>query len=120
MQGPVFKTEIETTEVITVSPAQASVELTSTGYVVAQSVSDPQRASTGTSARSVASLASAASARVSSGVSIAMSVVMSPASPRRWQNKLFAFDPGGQSDAEHPATIAAKSATMVAPEKIVS
>jgi RND family efflux transporter MFP subunit len=35
----VFKTEIETTEVITVSPAQASVELTSTGYVVAQAVS---------------------------------------------------------------------------------
>ncbi|HVY26916.1 MAG TPA: efflux RND transporter periplasmic adaptor subunit [Polyangiaceae bacterium] len=35
----VFKTEVETTEVITVSPAQASVELTSTGYIVAQAVS---------------------------------------------------------------------------------
>jgi RND family efflux transporter MFP subunit len=39
LSAAVFKTEIETTEVITVSPAQASVELTSTGYVVAQSVS---------------------------------------------------------------------------------
>jgi len=35
----VFKTEVEITEVITVSPAQASVELTSTGYVVAQRTS---------------------------------------------------------------------------------
>jgi RND family efflux transporter MFP subunit len=34
-----FKTEVDVTEIITVSPAQASVELTSTGYVVAQSVS---------------------------------------------------------------------------------
>jgi len=39
LSAAVFKTEIETTEVITVSPAQASVELTSTGYIVAQSVS---------------------------------------------------------------------------------
>jgi RND family efflux transporter MFP subunit len=36
VQSALFKTEVETTEVITVSPAQASVELTSTGYVVAQ------------------------------------------------------------------------------------
>jgi RND family efflux transporter MFP subunit len=39
LSAAVFKTEVDTTEVITVSPAQASVELTSTGYVVAQSVS---------------------------------------------------------------------------------
>jgi HlyD family secretion protein len=39
LAAAVFKTEVDTTEVITVSPAQASVELTSTGYVVAQSVS---------------------------------------------------------------------------------
>jgi RND family efflux transporter MFP subunit len=39
ISAAIFKTEIETTEVITVSPAQASVQLTSTGYVVAQSVS---------------------------------------------------------------------------------
>jgi HlyD family secretion protein len=39
LSSAVFKTEVDTTEVITVSPAQASVELTSTGYVVAQSVS---------------------------------------------------------------------------------
>jgi RND family efflux transporter MFP subunit len=39
LSAALFKTEVETTEVITVSPAQASVELTSTGYVVAQSVS---------------------------------------------------------------------------------
>jgi HlyD family secretion protein len=39
LSAAVFKTEVETTEVITVSPAQASVELTATGYVVAQSVS---------------------------------------------------------------------------------
>jgi len=39
LSSAVFKTEIDTTEVITVSPAQASVELTSTGYVVAQAVS---------------------------------------------------------------------------------
>jgi len=39
LEAVVFKTEVETTEVITVSPAQASVELTSTGYVVAQTLS---------------------------------------------------------------------------------
>jgi RND family efflux transporter MFP subunit len=39
LEAAVFKTEVEVAEVITVSPAQASVELTSTGYVVAQSVS---------------------------------------------------------------------------------
>ena len=39
LSAAMFKTEVETTEVITVSPAQASVELTSTGYVVAQAVS---------------------------------------------------------------------------------
>jgi HlyD family secretion protein len=31
-----FKTEVDTTEVVTMSPAQASVELTSTGYVIPQ------------------------------------------------------------------------------------
>src|SRR5215216_2619522 len=36
LQSAVFKTEVDTTEIVTVSPAQASVELTSTGYVVAQ------------------------------------------------------------------------------------
>jgi HlyD family secretion protein len=35
-QSAIFKTEVDTTEVITMSPAQASVELTSTGYVIAQ------------------------------------------------------------------------------------
>ncbi|MEI9952181.1 MAG: efflux RND transporter periplasmic adaptor subunit [Pseudomonadota bacterium] len=39
LEAAVFKTEVEVTEVITVSPAQASVELTSTGYVVAQTLS---------------------------------------------------------------------------------
>ena len=39
LEAAVFKTEVEVTEVITVSPAQGSVELTSTGYVVAQSLS---------------------------------------------------------------------------------
>jgi HlyD family secretion protein len=39
IEAALFKTEVDVTEVITVSPAQASVELTSTGYVVAQSVS---------------------------------------------------------------------------------
>jgi len=39
LESAVFKTEVEITEVITVSPAQASVELTSTGYVVAQTTS---------------------------------------------------------------------------------
>src|SRR5512140_2814581 len=35
-EGKVFKTEIETTEVALVSPAQATVDLTATGYVVPQ------------------------------------------------------------------------------------
>ncbi len=39
LEAKVFKTEVEATEIALVSPAQASVELTSTGYVVAQSVS---------------------------------------------------------------------------------
>ncbi len=39
LESAVFKTEVDVTEVITMSPAQASVELTATGYVVAQSVS---------------------------------------------------------------------------------
>ncbi len=39
LEAKVFKTEVDVTEVALVSPAQASVELTSTGYVVAQSVS---------------------------------------------------------------------------------
>jgi RND family efflux transporter MFP subunit len=39
LEQAMFKTEVDVTEVITMSPAQASVELTSTGYVVAQSVS---------------------------------------------------------------------------------
>jgi HlyD family secretion protein len=39
IESALFKTEVDVTEVITMSPAQASVELTSTGYVVAQSVS---------------------------------------------------------------------------------
>ena len=39
LEAAVFKTEVDVTEVITVSPAQASVELTSTGYVVAQTLS---------------------------------------------------------------------------------
>ena len=39
LESAVFKTEVEVTEVITVSPAQGSVELTSTGYVVAQTLS---------------------------------------------------------------------------------
>ena len=39
LEAKVFKTEVEVTEIALVSPAQASVELTSTGYIVAQSVS---------------------------------------------------------------------------------
>jgi HlyD family secretion protein len=35
-QSALFKTEVDTTEVVTLSPAQASVELTSTGYVIPQ------------------------------------------------------------------------------------
>jgi RND family efflux transporter MFP subunit len=38
LEAKVFKTEIELTEIALVSPAQASVELTSTGYIVAQAV----------------------------------------------------------------------------------
>jgi RND family efflux transporter MFP subunit len=36
LEAKVFKPEIEVTEIAVVSPAQASVELTSTGYIVAQ------------------------------------------------------------------------------------
>ena len=36
LEAKVFKAEIEVTEIAVVSPAQASVELTSTGYIVAQ------------------------------------------------------------------------------------
>src|SRR6187402_2126889 len=39
LEAAVFKTEVDVTEVITMSPAQASVELTSTGYVIPQAVS---------------------------------------------------------------------------------
>jgi RND family efflux transporter MFP subunit len=39
VEAKLFKTEVAVTEIILVSPAQASVELTATGYVVAQSVS---------------------------------------------------------------------------------
>ncbi len=39
VEGALFKTEVDVTEVVTVSPAQASVELTSTGYVIPQAVS---------------------------------------------------------------------------------
>jgi HlyD family secretion protein len=39
LKSQVMKAEVEITEIASVSPAQASVELTSTGYVVAQSVS---------------------------------------------------------------------------------
>jgi RND family efflux transporter MFP subunit len=39
LQSTVFKTEVAVTEIAVVSPAQASIELTSTGYVVAQAVS---------------------------------------------------------------------------------
>ena len=39
LESKVFKTEVEVTEIAVVSPAQATVELTSTGYIVAQSVS---------------------------------------------------------------------------------
>ncbi|HWP09976.1 MAG TPA: efflux RND transporter periplasmic adaptor subunit [Polyangiaceae bacterium] len=39
LESKVFKTEVEITEIALVSPAQASVELTSTGYIVAQAVS---------------------------------------------------------------------------------
>ena len=36
----IFKPEVSATEILSVSPAQASVKLTSSGYVVAQTVSD--------------------------------------------------------------------------------
>lgn len=39
LEAQFFKTEVAITEIAQVSPAQASVELTSSGYVVAQSVS---------------------------------------------------------------------------------
>jgi HlyD family secretion protein len=39
LESKLFKTEVSVTEITLVSPAQASVELTATGYVVAQSVS---------------------------------------------------------------------------------
>jgi RND family efflux transporter MFP subunit len=39
LESKVWKTEVGITEIALVSPAQASIELTSTGYVVAQSVS---------------------------------------------------------------------------------
>ena len=38
LEAKVFKTEVDVTEIALVSPAQATVELTSTGYVVAQAV----------------------------------------------------------------------------------
>lgn len=40
LEAKVFKTEVAVTEVARVSPAQASIELTSSGYVVAQRVSN--------------------------------------------------------------------------------
>src|SRR6187402_1522641 len=39
LQGEIFKTAVEFTEVTSVSPAEASVQLTSAGYVVPQRVS---------------------------------------------------------------------------------
>lgn len=39
LEGKLFKTEVSITEIARVSPAQASIELTSTGYVIAQSES---------------------------------------------------------------------------------
>jgi HlyD family secretion protein len=39
LESKIFKTEVEVTEIASVSPAQATVELTSTGYVVPQSLS---------------------------------------------------------------------------------
>ncbi len=38
LEAKVFKTEVDVTEIALVSPAQATVELTSTGYIVAQAV----------------------------------------------------------------------------------
>lgn len=40
LEAKVFKTEVAVTEIAEVSPAQAAVELTSTGYVVPQTVSN--------------------------------------------------------------------------------
>ncbi|MGC4090552.1 MAG: efflux RND transporter periplasmic adaptor subunit [Polyangiaceae bacterium] len=39
LEAQLFKTQVDLTEISLVSPAQASVELTATGYIVAQSVS---------------------------------------------------------------------------------
>ncbi|MDQ2646828.1 MAG: biotin/lipoyl-binding protein, partial [Myxococcota bacterium] len=39
LEAKVFKTEVELTEVALVSPAQAAIELTSTGYLVPQTLS---------------------------------------------------------------------------------
>ena len=39
LEAKLFKTEVKITEVASVSPAQATVELTSTGYVIPQSLS---------------------------------------------------------------------------------
>jgi RND family efflux transporter MFP subunit len=39
LEAKLFKTQVDVTEIALVSPAQASVELTATGYIVAQSVS---------------------------------------------------------------------------------
>ncbi|HEY6728216.1 MAG TPA: biotin/lipoyl-binding protein, partial [Polyangiaceae bacterium] len=40
LEGQVFKTEIEVTEIVMVSPAQAQVSLTATGYIVPQTTSE--------------------------------------------------------------------------------
>ncbi len=40
LEAKVFKTEVSVTEISQISPAQASIELTSTGYVVPQKVSN--------------------------------------------------------------------------------
>src|SRR5689334_20765173 len=39
LESKVLKPEVEVTEIAVVSPAQATVELTSTGYIVAQTTS---------------------------------------------------------------------------------
>ena len=41
LESLVFKTEIIMTEVVLISPAQASISVTSTGYVVPQSIARP-------------------------------------------------------------------------------
>jgi HlyD family secretion protein len=38
IEARIFKTEVEVTEISTISPAQGAVDVTSTGYVIAQSV----------------------------------------------------------------------------------